>query len=186
MAKENDGVEGEVDVESNDTNESPSTNSNAEVVKWQGLAKRSETKLAKLEKELETLKGQRETTKQEDKPSQSPELDYGQKAFLKASGINGPDEIALVKEHLKLSGQSLDSVIDNPYFKQSLDSLRTTKANAAAADTGGGSTSVKKGSAQSYVDKGEEPPRDAPFELRKEYVKLMQEKNGSGRMFYNQ
>ena len=172
--------EGQTDdeiIDSNDNELSDKTDWKAEALKAQGIAKRWETKFKKLQDEHGTLPKTDEDAKPQDK-TQSSELDYGQKAFLKASGINGADEIALVKEHLKLSGNSLDYVIDNPYFKQSLDSLRVTKANAQAADTGGGSTSVKKGSAQSYIDKGEEPPRDAPFELRKEYVALKMAKEG--------
>src|SRR3990167_5978034 len=90
----------------------------------------------KAEGELKEMKAKRpEAPKEpESQPKESSELDYGQKAFLKASGLSGADEIQLAKDFAKRTGEPLDMVVEDDIFKARLEKLRTTKANTEAAE----------------------------------------------------
>lgn len=137
--------------------------------------KEKEAKLSEFEKNLE-------------KGKEPSEFDYGQKAFLKASGINGADELALVKEHQKLVGDNtpLDDLIDNPYFKQKLESLRTSKANKDAIDSSNRSGSPSSKTDVNYwLAKGEHPPRELGKKLAEEYVDARRKQLTTDKMFYN-
>src|SRR3990167_9359258 len=63
-----------------------------------------------------------------DKPS---DLDYGQKAFLKAYGISGSEELALIKQ-FQDRGFGLDSIVEDDVFKAKLTNLREVKESQDA------------------------------------------------------
>ena len=65
-------------------------------------------------------------------PSQPNELDYGQKAFLKTYGIQGSDELALVKAFLTRTGDDLDTIVSDDIFLGKLQSLRDARESANA------------------------------------------------------
>ena len=160
-----------------------------ESVDWQARAKELEVKAIKQRETTKELKAKlsefEARPKEEIKPA---DLDYSQKAYLKASGLQSTDEMALFKEVKKRykDDVSLDDVLESQDFKVKLENLRTTKANQDASDTGGsGGASVTKNSAEYYLSKGEEPPTDAPREVRQKYVKLRGESETSKKMFYN-
>lgn len=72
-----------------------------------------------------------------DKPAQkSDDLDYGQKAFLRAEGIKGADELNLVKNWIERTGDDLESVIEDEIFQARLKNLRDAKATAEATPKG--------------------------------------------------
>src|SRR3990167_6284309 len=86
----------------------------------------------------ETPKGE---TKVEHEPSKDPskpsELDYGQKAFLKAYGISGSEELALIKQ-FQDRGFGLDSIVEDDVFKAKLTNLREAKESQDAIPKGKG------------------------------------------------
>lgn len=124
----------------------------------------------------------------------STELDYSQKAFLLAKGI---EEFDLVMEEAKkfggdLKNIKLEDLIDNPYFKQRLQEVRTTKANQLAADGGSGKTSgspLGKNSADYWLAKlgpNDVIPSDLSRDLREKIVEARRAKGRVGAMFYNE
>src|SRR3990167_10819834 len=118
---------------------------------------------------------------------ESSDYDNGRIANLKASGLKGKDELALFREYRKRFKDDIpdDDVLESSDFIGKLEGLRTTKSNEAASNTGEGSSSPRKNTAAYYISQGVEPPADASFELRKEYVKLREKHEGSSGMFYN-
>lgn len=86
--------------------------------KWVKSAK-ADTKPKKVDTEL---------PKETSKPS---DLDYGQKAFLKAYGISGSDELALVKQFQE-RGFELDGIVGDDVFTAKLNNLREAKASQDA------------------------------------------------------
>lgn len=75
----------------------------------------------------------------DDNPSsKSDDIDYGQKAFLKTYGIQGSDELALVKSFQSRTGDDLDTLVSDDIFLGKLQSLRDAKASAAAVPKGKG------------------------------------------------
>lgn len=139
-----------------------------------------------LQKEIDELKKPKETLQTKD----STDLDYGQKAFLKASGINGSDELALVKEFARRTGDSLDAIVEDDIFKAKLDRLRTTKENALAAESKGrGNTSTGRDSADYWLAKlgpNDPVPADLPRELREKVVAARRSQGKTTKMFYNE
>lgn len=103
--------------------EKPKRTPQEELVYFEGRAKRLRKDLG-----LES-----ESTKEpETKPVQKSDgLDYGQKAFLVASGIKG-DEIPLAQEIMKRTGLELDALINDDYFQSKLKTFREEKATDVA------------------------------------------------------
>lgn len=60
------------------------------------------------------------------------ELDYGKKAYLKSYGIQGSDELELVKTEIKRSGMELDELVSNEYFIGKLNNLRAVRESSNA------------------------------------------------------
>ena len=57
---------------------------------------------------------------------------------LRVSGITADDEVELFDKWEKDTGRDADSILGNKIFLSELQDLRTTRANAAAADVKGG------------------------------------------------
>lgn len=64
------------------------------------------------------------------------ELDYGQKAFLKTYGIQGSDELALVKSFQSRTGDDLDTIVSDDIFLGKLNALRDARESANAIPKG--------------------------------------------------
>lgn len=134
-----------------------------------------EARLARLERMTAQQKkkmGIDSSSKSEKKSEskKSDDLDYGQKAYLRAEGIKRGDEESLVMEYIKNTGKSLEDILDNKHFQNDLKDLRETIATSDAIPKG------SKRSAQSSIDsveywiaKGELPPADQ-MELRRKVV----------------
>lgn len=112
--------------------------------------------------------------------NKSDELDYGQKAYLKASGIE-PTEFDFVKGELDKSGKDIDGLLQSGYFQNELKQKRDAQANLRATPS---ATRLSGGDPKSKVDywlsKGE-LPSDTPEnkKLRQEIVdeKYIRDKN---------
>lgn len=64
--------------------------------------------------------------------AKSSDLDYGQKAFLRSYDIKGSDELQLSRDWMNRTGDSLDSMVDDPIFQAKLGGLREARASAEA------------------------------------------------------
>lgn len=103
-------------------------------------------------------------------PKQQDDLDYGQMAYLRSSGIQGSDEVALVKEIISNTGKSLLDVIDSKYFQAELKELRDNKAakNAMPDSTKRGSNN-NQGDADYWTNaylQGNKTLKDVPQEFQ--------------------
>lgn len=137
-------------------------------------------KLARLERQVKRARKEAGIT--DDKPKTKPgEFDYGQKAYLVASGIKEAKEVKLVKDFMKNTGKDLDAVIESKYFQAELKELREAKATTDAVPKGqkrSGQTS--RDSVDYWVAKGELPPA-SEVELRRKVVnaKMAAQKGGN-------
>lgn len=151
----------------------------AEAAKWKRIAQRKASKTSDSQPEPIQSK----------KNESSDQLDYGQKAFLKASGLNGADEIQLAKEFAKRTGEPLDVVVEDDIFKARLDKLRTTKSNEAAAESGanrgnnGAGDPVEKVLAS--LGPNDPIPDGLPREVREKVVEARRQRGAKAKTFYN-
>lgn len=152
----------------------------------------------KVEKPVETLEDRRarlqrqlaQTNKklgiEEEKPvkktSKSNDLDYGEKAFLTSNGIKGSKEFEFVKDELRQSGQDLDALLENDYFKQRLTNFRELNKTAEATPTGKRSGGVATDSVEYWMTK---PIEDVPKDMRPKVVNAKLAKHNSKGVFYN-
>lgn len=77
-----------------------------------------------------------EVKKDSSEPSESINLDYGEKAFLKTYGIQGADELALVKNFASRTGDDLDTIVSDDIFLGKLNNLRQARESANAIPKG--------------------------------------------------
>jgi hypothetical protein len=163
----------EVEVENNnsDDDDTPepevqqdTTDWKAEALKYKAIAERHKDK-------------PRET-----KQKSSDDLDYGQKAYLTANGIKGSKEFEFVKEELKQSGQDLDSLLENDYFKSRLDKFRAVNKTADAIPTGKRSGGVPTDSVEYWMTKD---ISEVPHDMRVKVVNARLAKENKSSMFYN-
>lgn len=120
--------------------------------------------------------------KPESKSKKSEGLDYGQKAFLVANGIKGEDEIGLVEDAMKKTGDSLEGVMENPYFKAQLENVRelAKTKDAMPKDTKLGG--VPTDSVEYWMSK---PIEEVPSEMRIKVVNEKLRQSQSKGVFYN-
>lgn len=150
---------------------------------------RLERQLKQTRKQLGEEDDEPETPAKNDK-KESTDLDYGQKAFLRASGIKGADEVQLVKDFMKRTGLELDAVIEDDIFTARLEKLRTTKSNelAAGAKNGRGNGESGRNSVEYWLAKtgpNDPMPSDMPKELREKFVDARRERGKHAKTFYN-
>lgn len=148
-------------------------------LKKQGMLKREITKHEKTKKELEEAKKPEEKKPEvtPEKPEKSNELDYGQKAYLKAYGISGADEIALAKSFIERTGDPLETIVEDEIFTGRLKGLRDAKAAKEALPQSKRSATGSKDNIDVWMDK---PFEEVPPELKQEVLnrKLVIEKEG--------
>jgi hypothetical protein len=103
----------------------------ADVAKYKRIAKRNANKPTESDSE------EKEVPKNNKKPE---DLDYGQKAFLRSWDIKGADEVALVKDWVRRTGEELDSIVEDDIFQSRLAKLREARASTEAVPKGKGRT----------------------------------------------
>jgi len=142
------------------------TDYKAEAQKFQGIAKRYQTKLKKLSEKPAEQSVEKATTEQP-KPK-SDELDYGQKAFLVANDIKAQDEIKLVQAVMKDTGKSLEQVLESKYFQAEIKEMREKKqTDDATPSKSNRSNNSAKNDVEYWIAKGELPD---DVELRRKVV----------------
>ena len=144
-----------------------------------------EAKVARLKRIYEREEGKLHKTepKTEQPKSKSDELDYGQKAFLVASGIKGA-EIALAQEMMKRTGLDLEELVSDEYFQSKLSAFREEKATKDAIPKG------TKRSAQSPRDSVDywmaKPFSEVPTDMKRAVLnKKLEKENGNDKFSQN-
>jgi hypothetical protein len=134
-------------------------------------AESPEAKRARLKRQLEQH-DKKFGFKDEIKPSKakkSEDFDYGQKAFLVASGVS-KDNFELVKEIMSGTGKSIEDVLESKYFKAELKERQdANSAREATPTTSKRIVSSPSDSVDYWINKGELPPTDQ-VELRRKVV----------------
>jgi len=113
--------------------------------------------------------------------SRSDGLDYGEKAFLVANGIIG-EETKLVQEAIKRTGESLEQILENPYFQAKLKETRDLAMTAQATPKGARSNSVPTDSVEYWAT---QPIEDVPQNIRIKVVNHKLKQGVSNGQFYN-
>lgn len=116
----------------------------------------------------------KETAKPEVKNDSSKpnDFDYGEKAFLKTYGIQGSDELTLVKNFKTRTGDELDALVTDEIFLGKLKALREAKETTNAIPKGKGRVGTTNNTdvdiaVAKFKETGELP---TDFELRKQVV----------------
>jgi hypothetical protein len=115
------------------------------------------------------------------------DLDYGQKAYLATQGIK-PNEFDFVQAELKASGESLDTLLENNYFKARLEKNRELSKTANATPTGKRSSGVATESVEYYMaiaGPNAENLDKVPKDMRAKVVDAMVSKEKNKGIFYN-
>lgn len=159
----------EVEAEESETEDTTDWKAEAEALK--GRLKRAETKLSK------------SADKPAAKPtSKSDGLDYGAKAYLAANGIKGAKEFDFVQSELKKSGEELDALLENDYFKTRLDNFRALSKTAEAVPKGNRSSAMAVDSVDYWMAK---PFEEVPKDMKAKVVQAKLDKEKSKGVFYN-
>ena len=108
-------------------------------------------------------------------------IGYGEKAFLVANGIKG-EETKLVQEAMKRTGESLEQILENPYFQAKLKETRDLALTADATPKGNRSNSIPTDSVEYWMTK---PIEEVPQDMRIKVVNKKLEQGKSGGVFYN-
>lgn len=134
----------------------------------EGRRKRAETKLSK--------------PKEKKEPPSKSDLDYGKKAFLTANGIKGAKEFEFVEDELTKSGEELETLLENDYFKTRLESFRAVNKTQEAIPKGSKSSGGAIDSVDYWMKK---PIADVPKDMRAKVVNARLKKDKDKGHFYN-
>lgn len=142
---------------------------------WKSLYENQKIRAEKAEDRLKKLQPKKEESKNE--PSKPNGLDYGAKAYLKAYGISGSDELALVKQ-FQDRGFELDNIVEDDVFTAKLNNLREAKASTNAVPKGtkrsGQPVSNELDEAMAKYNETGELPQD--FETRNKLIDKITDK----------
>jgi hypothetical protein len=193
MVNENETVDDVVDeiTEEQDEEGNDTTKWKELALKNQGIAKRKDTKFAKLQKEFDDYKASNPPQKNAkdaipEKPEKSNELDYGQRAFLKTYGISGADELALVKSWVERTGDQIDVIVDDEIFNAKLKGLRDQKTAKENLQAMSGGNRNQQQSSKSKVDYWiDKPFEEVPKELRTEVLNAQLKREQEDSKFYD-
>jgi len=139
-------------------------------------------------KDLQKPKEESATPKETSQTTEPSDLDYGQKALLRATlNIKGADELQLAKDYMKRAGVDADALEGDDIFMAKLDKLRTTKSNELAAQStnGRGNTVSGRSTVEYWIAKGEHPPAELGRDLAYQYVQAKRNQGKNTKMFYN-
>lgn len=175
-------MENESKVETTTENEELDLELDNEEAQQQEKPKESpEAKLARLKRQTSQLEKKLGVAEPEPK-SKSNDLDYGQKAFLKSYGVQGSDELQLVREYLE-NGKSLDDIPNNRHFQNDLSELRDARLVKQAVPSGTARANFNaRDTVEYWIAKGEMPPSDQ-VQLSRDVLNARIAKEGSSSKF---
>ena len=140
-----------------------------------------EQKEARLERQLKSTR--KKLGKDEEKvEKKSGGFDYGQKAYLKSSGIESTKEMDFVQKELKESGLELDALLENGYFKDKLEKFRAIGKTTDAIPKGKRGGGVATDSVEYWAGK---PIEEVPQDMRIQVVNYRLKKEAGSGVFYN-
>lgn len=164
----------------------------AEIVDIDTIKKNYEATIGSLKRDLKEAKKAsepKETPQETAKPTDPSDLDYGQKALLRAIGIKGADEIQLAKDFMKRAGSDIDSLEGDEIFQARLTKLRDTKANELAAQGSSGRGAAAAGDpvakALAKLGPNDPIPADLPRDVREKLVEQRRSAGETSKQFYN-
>lgn len=175
MEKENDQgapeaqTDGEV-IDSTQTEEEESSETEEQAEEDPRL-KELQDQIADLTGKLKRATKQKSEPKKESKTikSETGELDWGQKAYLRSEGIE-PSEFDFVQEQIEESNLPLEKLLSNNYFKSQLQERRNAAAvEKATPGNTRGATKSSRAEPAYWVDK---PFSDVPDELKRDVLNL--------------
>lgn len=151
-----------------------------EAERLKGLNKR---RASKLKKAKEILSKQKPTETPNPERPETTGFDYGQKAFLKASGINS-DEFDFVLEASKDSGKPIEVLIESPWFKKELEERREAKKTQEAIPTNSKRTATPaRDTVEYHIAKGTPLSEISDPKLRSDIVKERRRQATTGSQF---
>lgn len=141
-----------------------------EIAKWKAIAERRAKKASKPTEKTE--------------PQTTDELDYAQKAYLRAEGIETA-EFDFVQSQLEESGKTIEQLLASKYFQTELKERREAKQVENATPTGDRIPSNNAKSTKEYwLSRGELPPNTPENrKLREEVVNARYEREKSAYKF---
>src|SRR3990167_11518958 len=149
------------DTEIIDADEGNDESGDNESVNWEArftkLKERQRTAKTTYENRIAELEGK---VKEAPKIEKELKSEFGllEKAYLKASGVNDPDKVELLKKWQKDTGKGIEELVDHPFIKAEFEKLDTAKANALATENiHSDSKDESKDSVDSWLAKGELP-----------------------------
>lgn len=152
---------------SQDELDDDSTDWKAKAAELKGIAKRRATQLKRAK---EALAKQPESKPKEPEKNKPSGLDYGQKAFLKASGVVSED-FDYIQEVMEYTKKDLEQVLDSKYVQAEIKERKDARtAKEALPSSSKRSNTSTHDSVDYWVSKGELPPADQ-VELRRKVVK---------------
>jgi len=170
----------EEEVVVDDTIETPAEDPIEEdTIDWKAKFEESEGRRKRAEK-----KAERAAQTEEKPPSKSDGLDYGAKAFATAHDlkIKGPKEFEFVESELKKSGEELESLLENDYFKTRLANFRALNKTSEAIPTGKRSGVGAIDSVEYWMEK---PFEEVPRDMKAKVVQAKLDKENNKGKFYN-
>lgn len=118
--------------------------------------------------------------------TKSDELGFSEKAYLKSYGISGSDELALVKQWKKRTGEEIDVFIEDDIFTAKLAKLRDARAVQDALPSGSKRVATPAINTVDYwIAKGEMPPNTPENEQLRYDIVNAKAKKTKGGQFYN-
>lgn len=178
-------IETEVTVEAPEETEEETeeTTTDAEETPEAKPKETPEAKRARLQRQLKRLN--KELGEVDDEPvtkvtKKSGEFDYGEKAFLKASGITGAEELAFAKSWIDRTGDDLDTVVDDEIFQAKLEKLRSNKkSKVAIPPTGKRGTQASSSSVEYWLAK---PFAEVPADMKRQVLNARISKEGNHKL----
>lgn len=176
-------IETEVTVEAPEVDETElveETTTDAEETPEVRPKESPEAKRARLQRQLKRLN--KELGDVEDEPKsvtkpKSGDFDYGEKAYLKASGIKGVEELSFVKQWVDRTGDDLDTVVEDDIFQAKLEKLRSnSKSKSAIPPTGKRGTQASSSSVEYWLAK---PFADVPADMKRQVLNARINKEGN-------
>lgn len=161
------GVEIDAELPEVADGEPDTTDWKAKALEMQGKLKEARGISKRYQKDLEQSRNTPKAEPKADAPQAKQGFDYGQKAYLKSSGIDA-DDFEFVKEVMDNTGKDLDSVLASKYFQSELKERKDLRMAEQATPSGSkraGNTT--RDQVEYWMAKGELPP---DRELRQKVV----------------
>lgn len=179
MSNEYEGVDPTNNEETSEVEaETQETETEEQEVDWQAKARELEGRLKRAETKLKKSS----ESPVAGKPSTSSDLDYGQKAYLRAEGIKGEAETTLVQQYMRETGKDLEKVLESKFFKAELEEMRELAKTDAANPTGKRTGTTALDSVEYWMAK---PLEDVPKDMRQKVVNALIKQSESKGVFYN-